>query len=409
MISSVSSNHRYYGKDNNISSIIMLFALIVGGSLVYESDYSNLSIIFIIFVLSLYAIIKGTFLSIRKDNSRTLRLFIYALVFLVSVFPFSSDYLQGFIRIVQYISCILAFFVGSHISLKKEAISFIKLVIYTFTIISLLYWFFSGTKFINYSFFFRNANTYSCVLLCQFGFLSIFSKMSKTNIFDIIILCIIATLTYFTNSRAAFLSIILYVILFFFLNHRHKKGKNIRFLGTLFLIGILLFVVGFTYIYPQLFNTSLGNKLQKFSLEHFDKLFFSGRHVIWSRLIEAIHNKPLFGYGLDATPSSIYSTVLSSHNLYLQTILQVGFAGFALLFVPLLHIAIKMIKDKNVSSLSISSLCFLLVVLFHECFEVSLTQNLIICGLQMWFIIGMGRNQYLSINSSDNQFAVQKM
>jgi O-antigen ligase len=386
--------NQFQKKDSNFASIILLFALIVGGALVYESNYSNLSIFAVVLILVVYSAAKASTSIVQKENLKVIRAFIFATIFLVLVIPLSSNYIQGGARVVQYIACFLAFFAGSVISLRKNAVVCIKSIVYIFTVASFVYWFATGAKLTNYSFFFRNANTYSCVLLCQFGFLSILSKMHKTRFLDLAILLIIAVLTFFTNSRAAFLSIVLYILAFVILNHRYRKKKNNVFLSALMFGGVLLFVVGFTYIYPQLFSTPLGNALQEFSLEHFDKLFFSGRNVIWSQLIEAIHEKPLFGYGLDATPSSIYNTVLSSHNLYLQTILQVGFVGFVLIFAPLFCAAVKMIKSRNISTVSISSFCFLLVVLFHECFEVSLTQNFLVCGLQMWFIIGVGCNRF---------------
>ena len=68
--------------------------------------------------------------------------------------------------------------------------------------------------------------------------------------------------------------------------------------------------------------------------------------------------------------------------------LQTGFIGFIVLMFPLLSISFKLAKINGKNA--IVFFCFLIAILVHECFEVTLTQNMIICGLQMWLILGIG-------------------
>lgn len=52
---------------------------------------------------------------------------------------------------------------------------------------------------------------------------------------------------------------------------------------------------------------------------------------MWKMVLLAVHGNEALGLGLQMTPSMIYNTDFSSHNMYLQTILQSGVVGLLLL------------------------------------------------------------------------------
>lgn len=87
------------------------------------------------------------------------------------------------------------------------------------------------------------------------------------------------------------------------------------------------------------------------------------------------------------TPSMIYNTDFSSHNMYLQTILQSGVVGLLLLLCLFWMIRGKLVECGDFSSRVGVSL--LLAMLVHECLEVSLTQNNFTYGLLIWTVIGI--------------------
>lgn len=151
---------------------------------------------------------------------------------------------------------------------------------------------------------------------------------------------------------------------------------------------IVAIIIGFVYIYPSLYNTELGNQLNLLSRTYLHKNFFSGRQIIWKHILSAMKGRELFGYGLSMVPGKIYATTLSSHNLYLQTYLQGGIMGLMALvgiLVTILKVFID-VCDKNIKPYF---LAFLFAVCFHQCFEVSLIQNQLCIGLQIWVILGI--------------------
>ena len=108
---------------------------------------------------------------------------------------------------------------------------------------------------------------------------------------------------------------------------------------------------------------------------------------MWKMVLLAVHGNEALGLGLQMTPSMIYNTDFSSHNMYLQTILQSGVVGLLLLLCLFWMIRGKLVECGDFSSRVGVSL--LLAMLVHECLEVSLTQNNFTYGLLIWTVIGI--------------------
>lgn len=73
---------------------------------------------------------------------------------------------------------------------------------------------------------------------------------------------------------------------------------------------------------------------------------FSGRTYIWSRVLIALSERPLFGYGLDSTVS-IYGTLKPAHNQWLHTAMENGYVGLAILIIGILFSCIQLNKYQN--------------------------------------------------------------
>lgn len=116
----------------------------------------------------------------------------------------------------------------------------------------------------------------------------------------------------------------------------------------------------------------------------------SGREVIWPIIADAIQIKPYWGWGAGTLPHDIYPTSYSSHNFYLQLLLQVGVFGFLPLCVFLLSIW-RVVNLENYKSqyTKFSSSVFVLMVL-HNCTEVNMMQNQLPSSIQAWIVISCG-------------------
>ena len=151
---------------------------------------------------------------------------------------------------------------------------------------------------------------------------------------------------------------------------------------------MLLFAFIFTAIYMLLLNSEVASTLNILSMTYTGKNFFSGRQMLWGNLIEAISLRPFFGYGLNALPNLVVDTNLSSHNLYLQTLLQGGFVGMFLLAAFMARI----LRDIQRTDLAPEGAAYICAVIFNECFEPTITQTGFVYGCVTWMILGIIAN-----------------
>lgn len=165
------------------------------------------------------------------------------------------------------------------------------------------------------------------------------------------------------------------------------KRSKFRFRAWIFLVlGLMALFMNF---YLRLSTMPIADVLQRIALKYTGGRLYSGRQYLWPPIIEAIKEKPLFGYGASATPSLFLSTGLSSHNLYLQIAIQVGILGL-LFFVILICVLWDCFWNGRNTKIVRLSAAFMVATLIHQLFEVSLTQNNMAIGLLQWMIIGQG-------------------
>jgi len=103
-------------------------------------------------------------------------------------------------------------------------------------------------------------------------------------------------------------------------------------------------------------------------------------------------------YGLPVVASagteaqSVTGFSWSSHNLYLQTTLQVGFVGLAALFV-LLWVVWRQLWHRRRTPFARVAGAFLVGTLVHQMFEVSLTQVNLANGFLVWLVLAIGSSR----------------
>lgn len=113
----------------------------------------------------------------------------------------------------------------------------------------------------------------------------------------------------------------------------------------------------------------------------------SGRDYLWPRIMREVDDNRLFGQGSGTLPKDFLGVDLSSHNYYLQTYLQVGIVGIALVVLFLLVVWIRMATSGN----SVSGLGSALLVTFvvHNGTEVLMFQNNLEIASVAWLGIGL--------------------
>jgi len=375
---------RGYG---NIVLLILFLLLPLTYSLPF-ADYILIATIFIISLPTLYLI--ATNRNIIEGNIKKILLaFTLYFIWLVLMIFNSSLVTSTIVRIIQMLGCIFAFVCGSLIKYDDQQMKFIRRIIQLVILVNAVDWFLSGMPIINYSFIVSNTATYGSLLFCWIIFLSI---AKEKRIFDWIILLIGVALLFFSSTRASLAAVAIFAVISFGINfHSSHKGYNKAFLNTVLIISIIgcgLFI----FIYTESGYSELGIRLNEMSIKYFGKNLYSGRQIIWHELIEAIKEKPILGYGLNILPSDIYDTHLSAHNTFLQVALQSGIVGLLLLINVLLKISRNVINN-NDYRISIIGVASIIAIIFHECFEACLVQNMLVTGLQMWFVMGMCTNQ----------------
>ena len=115
----------------------------------------------------------------------------------------------------------------------------------------------------------------------------------------------------------------------------------------------------------------------------------SGRDRIWDNLIDVINTKPLLGHGTGVLPLDVAGISLSSHNLYIQTALQNGWIGLALLLLLFYMIWLSYFRSKDLYYTRLSA-SFFIGIMVYQSFEVVLTQNKMDTALVFWLIISVG-------------------
>lgn len=276
---------------------------------------------------------------------------------------------------------------------NKASLHSFKLWILLWLTICFVYWFLSGRVFNYYAAFYLHSNGFAVVIISAIA-LTLMSVERKPRVLDIVIILLGVFLLIVSNSRSAIVAIaatFVIAILFYIVI---STGRDFTRLSKILFIATIGGVIAFSFIYPSLLGTQLGMDLELLSRKMFNKNFFSGRQYVWQMIFQAIQGHELFGLGLSKAPSSFFDTDLSSHNLYIQTILQSGIIGLAFILLIVYLLFSRLSKQKSWASCVATA--FMIGVLIHEALEVSLTQNNIAVGLMYWVVFGIA----LSITSA---------
>lgn len=365
----------------------LTFILLLVGTLnsIPGNTVGNLSIIFSLLLMFLNLLYK---LILKKTYNKSLiSFFIISLLYILSsLFSSVLNYNSTLNNTLQFAAIMLFFISFSTIKWNSFKINFSYITSFIYVSLNLIYAATLG-KFSQFMSVYPNSN-----LLGAYGFIALFFIILKFNysnnkVLPIIGILLSTLLIIISDTRSIIMSIIIVVSVFI----SWGKITKSMFRANLFFvtyIGILVFII---VIYAKLPSYNFYPKLESWMIENTGKSIMSGRLEIWSEVMNLINEKPWFGYGPDVKASIIISLNASPHNIYINTMLQVGIIGL-ILFVGILYtIFYSYVLKKNEIMVRISA-AFYFGIIFHQLFEITLTQNQLSIGLFQWLIFSVGFN-----------------
>ncbi len=380
----------------------ILFLLLIILPLTYAFSFAEYILLFAIVFISLPALVvffkrDRTKTKLSRENRRIFVAFAIYIVWMGLMLINSSLSIDSIVRLVQIWGCLFAFTCGSMICWNSKAFKTVYFIIKCVMLGNFAAWLICGIPMQNFSFFIENTATYASLIYCWLIFLSLRENKSVS---DKVVILIGILLAFVSSTRATLIALLVfYAVIVYVKSVRGKKEVGRKKINCLLFCEIT-FCVLFIIVYSKMNYTELGIKLNEFSRAYFGKNFFSGRQIIWHNLIEAIKKHPIIGYGLDALPSDIYATHLSAHNTFLQVALQTGVVGLVLLLNILVKIFKKLARKVDSWSSVIGVACIASIIV-HECFEACLVQNMLVAGVQMWFVLGVASNEAMLIEKGD--------
>ena len=168
-----------------------------------------------------------------------------------------------------------------------------------------------------------------------FGFLFDSEKyhLNKTQILTLAILFILfITDLLFSYSRASWLFLVTFMIVFFIANY-----KKVKFIHILLFLATIIIVISIFY-----YNTNLYHRLMQ--LLHGNS---SHRFEIWANALSLIKNNIIFGHGLMTAWALNLKPDPSVHNSILEILLFLGLLGFFIYSILLWHIFKTCLKNNS--------------------------------------------------------------
>lgn len=320
---------------------------------------------------------------------------ITALLVFTCIFSMLRDnQLSDLVNTSQLVMCVGFCIYLSFLNLNFEKMKILYLLTVMFVLIHFFIWVVSGFPRM-FSSIYPNPNLVGPYMFYSSYFLIMAVKYSKTKVFPVLFLFIAIILTVASDSRSILVSIFATILMYFSWKWITKSVilRVITF-GVLILASLV-----FIYIYPHLPEYRFYLPLEHWMLSHTGKSIMSGRNDIWILLIDMVNQNPYFGYGMSTVSSDLINVDKSAHNLYLNTLVQIGYIGFACLVILMFVIWMKLTSSNNDFIVRLSG-AFMVGILVHENFEITLFQNQLSIGMLQWMILGIGLSRVLHLRNN---------
>ena len=188
-------------------------------------------------------------------------------------------------------------------------------------------------------------NLYMIVL----GWKELRSSKRKTRKFQILRIFIAAvqfTVSLYSGGRGGFV-LILASILAVFLYEIIINKKWIGIVYGLITMVALFFILDYLSAYNQLFKAGLERIFDFIGPGGINWSGTSGRDVVYQRAINLILERPVFGYGFSG---GTYNGVLSTHNLFLEILVDGGLVYLCIWIFMLINFAQKLLRKIKINS-----------------------------------------------------------
>jgi O-antigen ligase len=383
-----------------------IWGIIVGGLLIIStlarSELGGIRLIGEMSILLLLLLANLLFFEYSLRQSRMVKLILpvmsafglFALAYFVGLLRFVNQ--NGVKNVLQLLLLFSFFSLASQFQWSNQSIQGLAIIASAFFFIHFAWWVLEGFP-VPFKGYFSHNNTFGGFV----GFLTffpIFAHKSQRSpfvrIFLLIGACIGLLLTINSYSRTMWL--VAATVLITYSMWRVLLARRLFF--SSYLIMVFLVICLFVYFYGVIATSENFFFINSLVRRYTQGNFFSGREILWSGLIPAIFQKPIFGYGPGTVPGDIIYSILisnqrslslSSHNLFIQIGIQVGLLGVLLFFWLIWRIWKVFWYGRGVWGVSLAG-SFLVGILVHQVFEVSLTQNNLTVGLLQWLILGIG-------------------
>jgi len=172
--------------------------------------------------------------------------------------------------------------------------------------------------------------------------------------------------TYSASTTAAFLT---GLIIFVWVNWRLKRPGKIYSRSLILLVSVIFFVGTIVPFLGKLPFSHVTSAL------HRDQTL-TGRTIVWKKLVPVAMDAPILGHGFGGfwtTEKREIFDISGSHNGYLDSILELGFVGLALVFIFILSISYNVIRGISRSfEVSCFGICFFIMMLLCNITETGL-------------------------------------
>ncbi|MEA9601198.1 O-antigen ligase family protein [Polynucleobacter sp. MG-28-Ekke-A2] len=364
-------------------SIFLYLPLAISILSLHESGIISMFGYIALYFLVIFAILlqfysfKNTKFLYRCYGISYLMIFLYALSNIISD-PNLDNSLGLVQRLLQLISVVsilhIGYVFGSGLDGDYEIVVYRKIFLLTIFFVSAIFFLISifGSDF-------KNKNPYGAWLAIA-GLISLgnFNKKKSIGVFAIILLLMLVN----SGSRTALISFSGGLFVYYIWPYLCAR-RNLYWAVLLSSFILSYLIINFTF-------TSLGQiwNLNLISQDLSGKNFNSGRDIIWPVAWELIVEKPWLGRGGGIQLSHLSDFDLSTHNFYLQILLQVGFVG--LTFVVLFFLSLwQKFWEARYSSYIRSAASIFFAMLLSQNFEVFILQGNIAVSWPMWMFVGL--------------------
>lgn len=396
----MSSGDQGISRKISINNIVLsiLYILLLIGSL--NASGSRIGIL----ALSLVIAFTNIFYFLRILYKRYIKISDIIILFLTVIYIIVSMVSsqnglgnRGITNTFEFVACIGVYLYFSNSEWNNKVILLIYRISIVFVLFHFLVWIAKGFGR-EFSSIYPNSNILGPFMFIAIYFILLRIFTTKNRLIPYIFLLIALVILLASDTRSVLLSMFIGAIIYFIWNTIVKnKGLSI----FLFILIIISFG-SIVFVYPKLPNWSQYGKLEAWMLEHTGKSIMSGRADIWGRLNNLIDLRPIFGFGPNTVATDVIGRDASSHNLYINMALQIGYLGL-LIFILILFTIFMSYISKGSNRLVKLSVAAFIAILAHQLFEITLVQNQLSIGLLQWLVIATGVGVTTSKSNDKNK------